>query len=74
MVYFNCLVFAKTNIVGTRYKAVLTCTYNLCFGLKEEKYLLFSSDNCLFTAVKIALSSWWNDIVTHFERKMFDNH
>ena len=42
MVYFTFLVFVK-NIHYFVDEAVLTCTYNLCFGLKEEKYLPSSS-------------------------------
>ena len=54
--YFTVLVFAKTYIMGKRYEAVLTCTNNLCFGMKEEKYLLFVHQKIVFfTAVKIAL-------------------
>ena len=29
-------------------EAVLTCTYNLCFEQKQEKYHIFSSENYLF--------------------------
>ena len=35
------ITFAKTYIVGTRYEVILTCTYNLYFGLKEEKLSSF---------------------------------
>ena len=59
MVYFTFLVFAKTYIVGTRFEVVTI--YVLV--LKKKNISFFPSDNCLFTAVKIALSSWWNDIM-----------
>ena len=33
-------------------QAVSTCTHNLCFEQKEEKYQTFSTEIAIFTAVK----------------------
>ena len=37
-------------------EAVLMYLHNICFELKDEKILQFSSANCHFTAVKIAVN------------------
>ena len=56
VIYFTFVVFAKTYIVGTHFKAVITCTYNSCFVLKEEIiFFLFKRKLIFFTVIKIAL-------------------
>ena len=77
------LVFAKTYIVGTRYEAFLTCTYNLnaSFGMKEENIsCFFKCENYLFHSrlnrfVPLGfLIVYWNNTITHLKRKMIEVH
>ena len=39
--------------------AVLTCTYNLCFEQKKEKYHIFSSENLCFYSREKSLNISW---------------